>query len=115
VFSPAVRLGAGMIVRKIFPESALCAVVLPHGAPAAFAEIGAPAFPIFFPGGVVRQALSLCRERGFCGILHGFLARQLAIFAIDLLIREGKSQVLSPFACRPWALPIDYRGQGGPV
>src|SRR5207247_5860056 len=69
-----------MIVRKILPESALRAVVLPHGAPAAFAKIGAPAFPIVFPGGVVRQALSLCRERGFCGILHGFLARQLAIF-----------------------------------
>src|SRR5438105_1071556 len=49
------------------------AVVLAHGAPAAFAEIGAPALPIFFPGGILRQALPLCRERGFRGILHGFL------------------------------------------
>src|SRR5207253_5404171 len=73
VFSPAVRLGAGMIVRKILPEGALCAVVLPHGAPAAFAEIGAPALPIFFPGGVLRQALPLCRRREFRGIIHGCL------------------------------------------
>ena len=46
VFIPAVGFGAGVIVRDVFPGSAVLAVILAYGSPRALAEIGPPALPM---------------------------------------------------------------------
>ena len=42
VFAPAVGAGAGLVIVEVVPGVAVWAVVLAHGAPGTFGEIGAP-------------------------------------------------------------------------
>ncbi len=46
VLVPAVRPGAGVLVREVVPGVAVGAVVLAHGAPRALAEVRSPALPV---------------------------------------------------------------------
>ena len=46
VFVPAVGFRAGVIVRDVFPGSAVLAIVLADSSPGALAEIGSPALPM---------------------------------------------------------------------
>src|ERR1035441_10247874 len=55
VFAPTIGAAAGMVVREVIPDRAVRRIILPHGGPLALGEIGAPAFPVLFPHGVLRQ------------------------------------------------------------
>jgi hypothetical protein len=46
VLSPSIGLRARLIVREIVPCASVGAIVLPNGAPGAFAKIGTPPLPI---------------------------------------------------------------------
>src|SRR4051794_8026910 len=46
IFVPSVGPGTSVIVREVFPRGSIGAVVLPHRAPGAFAEVGTPSFPV---------------------------------------------------------------------
>src|SRR5271170_835699 len=46
IFVPAVGSGAGVIVGKIFPGTAVGAVVFADSAPGAFAKVGSPTLPV---------------------------------------------------------------------
>jgi hypothetical protein len=45
VFAPMISSRAGLVMGEIVPRIASLAVILSHGAPLAFTEIGAPLFP----------------------------------------------------------------------
>jgi hypothetical protein len=64
VFTPAIGAAAGVVVGKVLSTRARFRVVLPHGGPLAFAEIGAPALPIILTGRILFQALRLGCARG---------------------------------------------------
>ena len=59
VLVPAVDAGAGMVVREEIPGRAVRAVVLPHGAPAALAQVGPPLSPRRPAAGDLGQAGAL--------------------------------------------------------
>ena len=59
VLAPAIGAAAGVVVREVIPGRAVRRIILAHGAPLALGEIGAPAFPVLFPRGVLRQAPDL--------------------------------------------------------
>src|SRR6185436_9064586 len=46
VLPPAIGAAPGMVVRQVVPAGAVGRVVLAHGAPLPFAEVGAPALPV---------------------------------------------------------------------
>src|SRR5215469_13099100 len=56
VFAPSICLGARVIVAQIVPGVPVRAVVLPHRAPGALAEIGSPALPVNFAISVLQKA-----------------------------------------------------------
>ncbi len=64
VFGPAVGSGACVIMRKIFPSSAVGAVILPHIAPGPLGEIGTPALPMFCASLVFGETLLFSRRHG---------------------------------------------------
>src|SRR6185295_10323226 len=64
VLVPAVSAGSCMVVRERFPGCTIWTIVLAHGSPRPFAQIGAPAFPMAFAPRVFIQALLFCHERG---------------------------------------------------
>ena len=59
VLTPSIRARAGMVVREVVPGVAAPAVVLAHGAPLAFAQIGPPRLPRNLAGPSRFQALVL--------------------------------------------------------
>jgi hypothetical protein len=63
VLIPAIGTGASLVVRKRFPGSPVRAVVFADGSPGPFAEIWAPAFPMFLPAGVFIETLLFRAER----------------------------------------------------
>src|ERR1700733_5460784 len=65
VFSPAIRAGARMIVRKIIPGVAVRAVILAHRAPLPLRQIRAPSFPVRHALGAGPQPLLFGCQRGF--------------------------------------------------
>src|SRR3569833_1024138 len=47
IFGPAIDAGASVVVGKVSPGLTVRTVVLAYGAPGAFGEVRAPAFPVF--------------------------------------------------------------------
>ena len=69
VFTPAIRAGAGLIVREVVPRISVGAVVLADRAPLSFAQVGPPALPRCL-------ALARCLEPvSFNVSAHAFLGR----------------------------------------
>src|ERR1035438_6029581 len=71
VLAPTIGAAAGMVVREVIPDRAVRRIILPHGGPLALGEIRAPAFPILFSRGVLRQAPDLSTHGYY---LHHFPA-----------------------------------------
>ena len=67
VLIPAIGARGSLVVRKRFPGGPVQAVVFADGPPGPFAEIGAPAFPMFLPTGVFIEALLFRGERCWTG------------------------------------------------
>ena len=57
VLAPAIGSQVGVLEREMLPGFAVGRVVFAHGAPLAFREVGAPAFPVFFAVPVFDQTL----------------------------------------------------------
>ena len=49
IFIPAVGAGPGMGVREVVPSVTVSRIVLPHGAPRPFGQVGSPVLPRFGP------------------------------------------------------------------
>src|ERR1700733_15454727 len=60
-----------MIVWQVFPGVPVRAVVFPHSAPCAFAEVGSPTLPVLFARGRLGQSKLLFRQE----ILYPFKSR----------------------------------------
>ena len=67
VLPPAVGARAGLIVGEVVPGVAALAVVLAHGAPLTFAEVGPPRFPGYGSLSSLFKAQLFCRHG--CGRL----------------------------------------------
>src|SRR5262249_57569304 len=59
VLVPTVGAAASMVVGEVVPCVSVGAVVLAHGAPCAFAQVGAPTPPVCFPCFLLQQAVLL--------------------------------------------------------
>jgi hypothetical protein len=84
VFSPAVRAAARLFMRKVAPAFSARGLILADGAPLALGEIGAPAFPVGFPGAILGQPCQLAHGRvlTFSG-RRGFRKERKKIPAIE--------------------------------
>jgi hypothetical protein len=63
VLIPTIGARASLVVRERFPGGPVRAVVFADGSPGPFAEIGAPAFPMFLPAGVFIETSLFRAER----------------------------------------------------
>src|SRR5262249_27041190 len=59
VLAPAEGTAARVVGRGVLPAGAACRVVLTHGAPLAFGEIGPPALPVLLTPSVLGEPLDL--------------------------------------------------------
>ena len=63
VFGPAIRAGAGMIVREIAPGIPIRAVIFAHCSPGALSEVRSPPLPVFIASFVFGEPLLFSRHR----------------------------------------------------
>ena len=71
VLSPAIGARARLVVREVVPCVAAGAVVLPHGAPLALAEVRAPREPRRSPRPILFKSIVLCcHGSSSCGRAH---------------------------------------------
>ena len=67
LLAPAIGAGAGVVVGEVGPRVAVCAVVLAHRAPLAFADVGTPQVPV---AGLAEAVLQLAELLDPCPVLH---------------------------------------------